>query len=319
MRAVTIHSLFDFDNEYKTKIDFSKQTQNVADLLSLEVLLLDEVSMIDDACFTGICDTLSIVDHTRRPAARPSDCFGPMHIILFGDFKQLPPASSRAPFIVLPRVVREFDFRCLRENRRVIQDASRRGELDLFHKVLTDISHSDYSNDVKDFKVGAYVRGYEIGCAENVPFEGCTAVFAKRRYRDKWNRTVVRRVAKKHNHSIKIKGKVRSRGVRSQQWYSDQRVAYLRKKCRTQNLWNLHLAGDWHQSIETVQQRNPKPHLMRVMMVANIAGFFCCSNHEMFDAIRGVRNLRNRIRVFYSVVRWWVGIQPRKGRGNFHE
>ena len=33
--------------------------------------------------------------------------------------------------------------------------------------------------------------------------------------RDKWNRTVVRRVSKKHNHSIKIKAKVRARGTRS--------------------------------------------------------------------------------------------------------
>ena len=270
VRASTIHALFEFDNEFKTKIDFSKRTASVGELLGLEVLLLDEVSMVDDACFNGICDTLSIIDHTRRPNERPSDCFGPMHVCLFGDFKQLPPATSRPPFIVHPRVPREFDFRCLRENRRVVQDESRRDELDFFHKVLTDISQGDASNDVHGFIVDAYVRGYKVGCAENVPFEGSTAVFAKRRYRDKWNRTVVRRIAKVHNHSIKIKGKVRARGVRSQQWYSDQRVAYLRKKCRAQSLWNLHLAGDWHHSMETMQ-RGPKPHLMRVMIVSNIA------------------------------------------------
>ena len=109
-----------------------------------------------------------------------------------------------------------------------------------------------------------------MGCAEQVGFEGSTAVFARRRYRDKWNRTVVRRVSKKHAHSLKIKAKVRARGVRSQQWYSEQRVQYLRKKCRAQNLWNLHLAGDWHYTMETVA-RGPKPHLMRVMLISNIA------------------------------------------------
>ena len=172
VKASTLHALFEFDNEYKTKIDFSKQTQTVVELLGLEVLLLDEVSMIDDAAFTGICDTLSIIDHTRRPSERTEDCFGPMHVLLFGDFKQLPPATSRAPFIIHPRVVREFDFRCLRENRRVVQDQSRLGELDLFHKVLTDISLGNASDDVRSFIVDAYVRGYKIGSAENVPFEG---------------------------------------------------------------------------------------------------------------------------------------------------
>ena len=125
----------------------------------------------------------------------------------------------------------------------MVQDESRRAELDIFHTVLTDISHGVASNDVRDFMIAAYVRGYQISTAENVPFEGSTAVFTRRRYRDKWNRTVVRRVSKKHNHSIKIKACVRPRGVRSQQWYPAQRVAHLRKKCRTQSLWNLHLAG----------------------------------------------------------------------------
>ena len=204
VRATTIHQMFEFDNEFKTKIDFTKQTQSVVELLNLEILLLDEVSMIDERCYSGICDVLSIIDHTRRPTERASaDCFGPMHILLFGDFKQLPPATSRAPFIVHPRVTGDFQFRCLRENRRVVQDDSRRAELDMFHKVLTDISQGADSNDVRSFIIDAYVRGYKIGCAENVEFEGSTAVFTRRRYRDKWNRTVVRRVSKKHNHSLK--------------------------------------------------------------------------------------------------------------------
>ena len=220
VRATTIHQMFEFDNEFKTKIDFTKQTQSVVELLNLEVLLLDEVSMIDERCYSGICDVLSIMDHTRRPTERASaDCFGPMHVLLFGDFKrsigivklcvwwprgrvgssaskifmcvfvcsarQLPPATSRAPFIVHPRVTGDFQFRCLRENRRVVQEDSRRDELEVFHKVLTDISQGADSNDVRSFIIDAYVRGYKIGCAENVEFEGSTAVFTRRRYRDK--------------------------------------------------------------------------------------------------------------------------------------
>ena len=99
---------------------------------------------------------------------------------------------------------------------------------------------------------------------------------------------MTRRVSKKHNHSIKIKAKgaccffsgtavvggdsvrgaaivkgeeqspVRARGSRYQQWYAESRVQMLRKKCRTQSLWNLHLAGDWHVASETMP---PEPGL----------------------------------------------------------
>ena len=124
-----------------------------------------------------------------------------------------------------------------------MQDETRRAELDSFHTVLTDISHGATTNDVREFMIDAYVRGYEIATAAHVPFEGSTAVFTRRRYRDKWNRTVVRRISKTHNHSIKIRACVRPKGVRSGQWYTEDRIAYLRKKCRTQSLWNLHLAG----------------------------------------------------------------------------
>ena len=91
-----------------------------------------------------------------------------------------------------------------------MQDETRRAELDSFHTVLTDISHGATTNDVREFMIDAYVRGYEIATAAHVPFEGSTAVFTRRRYRDKWNRTVVRRIAKKHNHSIKIRACPRS-------------------------------------------------------------------------------------------------------------
>ena len=262
--ATTIHNLFDFDNEYKTKLDFSKLTQaKVATLMMLDVLLLDEVSMLDTDCFSGICNVLSIIDHSRRPEARAADCFGPVHVILFGDFKQLPPCSSQAPFIVMPAVVNTFDFRCLRENRRVVQQAGREQELEEFHQVLTDISLGIPSNAVARFLVGTYVRGASIGSAELADFEGSTAVFTKRRYRDRWNRIQVRKLAKKSNHSIKIKAKVRARGTRSQQWYAESRVQMLRKKCRTQSLWNLHLAGDWHYAAETEPQGS-RPHMMRL-------------------------------------------------------
>ena len=61
-----------------------------------DVLLLDEVSMIDEDCFQAVMQTMSLADHTRRPEKHEADEFGCAHVVLFGDFKQLPPATSKA-------------------------------------------------------------------------------------------------------------------------------------------------------------------------------------------------------------------------------
>ena len=46
--ASTLHNTFGFDGEYETKLDFSKTTdQKVAELIALQLLLIDEVSMLD--------------------------------------------------------------------------------------------------------------------------------------------------------------------------------------------------------------------------------------------------------------------------------
>ena len=46
MAAQTIHALFEFDGEFKTKLDFAKtDNKKVIDILEMRMLLLDEVSM----------------------------------------------------------------------------------------------------------------------------------------------------------------------------------------------------------------------------------------------------------------------------------
>ena len=103
---------------------------------------------------------------------------------------------------MLPFVTNRFDFRVLRENRRVVQDEARREEIENFHEalfccglaaarfsffplseVLTDISLCHCSPAVRKFIIDAYVKGASIS-SESSPLEGNTAVFTKRRYRD---------------------------------------------------------------------------------------------------------------------------------------
>ena len=55
--ASTLHNTFGFDGEYECKLDFSKTTdQKVAELIALQLLLIDEVSMLDvDICTCVVC------------------------------------------------------------------------------------------------------------------------------------------------------------------------------------------------------------------------------------------------------------------------
>ena len=190
-----------------------------------------------------------------------------MHIVLLGDFKQLPPATSRPPFVVLPSVHKRFRFAVLRENRRVVQaDGARAEELEDFHRVLTDIAHGKATAGVVDFLVKSYGRG-ALASARRAELEGSTSVFTKRRYRDCWNRPIVRRLAKEHMHSLKIKARCRATYAKDPQWYGDRRATAIQRRARAQALWNLHLAGDW---LKDTLPLGAQKHLMRVMLVSNV-------------------------------------------------
>ncbi len=80
---------------------------------------------------------------------------------------------------------------------------------------------------------------------------------------------MVTRISQEANHNLRIKARVRARGSRGQNWYSETRSQFVKKKARTQSLWMLHLAGDFHHTLERETPR-PKPILMRVMLVSNL-------------------------------------------------
>ena len=136
--------------------------------------------------------------------------------------------------------------------------------------MLSGVALGATTERVKKFVIDAYVRGARAGCAEKTDFEGSTSVFTKRRYRDRWNRTLVRRIAKTRSHSLKIKGRVRSRGARANGFFNERRALLARRNSRAQSLFILHIAGDWHPEYETATHA-PRPHMMRAMLVSNLA------------------------------------------------
>ena len=85
VQASTIHALLELDYDLKSKLDLAKTGHpKVAALLDLEVLFIDEVSMIDVDCWATVSASFAAVTHSKRPDARAADDFGETHLILFG-------------------------------------------------------------------------------------------------------------------------------------------------------------------------------------------------------------------------------------------
>ena len=130
------------------------------------------------------------------------------------------------------------------------------------------------TQNVKDFIVEAFMRAAMSkampNTAKEVPVDGTTAVFTKWRYRNAWNRTVVRRIAKERKHTIKIKGVCKPRSAAGRQCFTDQQFERIRRRVRPQCLFNMNLAGDGHADAEDTPISGVQ-HLMRVMLVANLA------------------------------------------------
>ena len=275
VHAYTIHNLFALDIQLQSKIDPSRPEQEDTRRLShMTVLIIDEVSMIDDACWLAIKDQLSTIsslhvsDVCGRGFAWP-DALGRVHIILSGDFKQLPPATSNPPFIAADSKIFElFSFRVLRQNRRLApaHDSQKQAELDQFHCTLEDIAMARHSSLVRKFLIEAYVRGAQR-TQKNVNFEGSTACFTKRAYRNRWNKEVLARSAKAFQRSLKVKATFCARGTQGQ-WIRDSAAAAIRRVVRSQCLLNLRLAGQWLQ--DAPRLNSERPHCMRAMLVANL-------------------------------------------------
>ncbi len=93
INACTMHAMFSIGGDaYESKLDFTRSDEKVQELVNSRVLLFDEVSMLDNEIWDVVTKLLGLA-HQRRTggvAGQGADEYGSVHLICFGDFKQLP-------------------------------------------------------------------------------------------------------------------------------------------------------------------------------------------------------------------------------------
>ena len=140
--GMTIHSFFglglteEVTDEHIGNLFYRKFLQNR--LKNLQVLIVDEVSMVSPALFQSMDKILKAFKHSREP-------FGGVQIILSGDFFQLPPISSSGQEI---RFVWQTDL-WQNSNLRVcyLEEKFRQEESDGLANILDEIRDGDVSEE----------------------------------------------------------------------------------------------------------------------------------------------------------------------------
>ena len=229
--------------------------------------------MIDDETWSWMRDELSSVGAAASRAATDKhpleDPYGRVHMLVAMDQKQLPPATSKPSFIAGdPEFLKTFQFRVLRQNRRLTvgQTEEEQLALDTFHGVLEDVAYGKDTPRVREALVAAYVRGAQRS-QKTVDFENGIACVTKRRYRDRWNGKMLTRIGHRYGRSLRVKAVFLARGSQKQ-WVREAAARDIRRTVRSQCLTTLRLAGQW--SGDPPTRGEGTPHCMRVMLVANL-------------------------------------------------
>ena len=96
---------------------------------------------------------------------------------------------------------------------------------------------------------------------------GPTACVTKRRSRDRWNTAVVKRSAQTHKRAMNVKAVLIAKGTQNQ-FVRQSAAAEIRRAVRAQATTTLRLAGQWLGDAPV--RGTPRPHCMRMMLVANM-------------------------------------------------
>ena len=99
-----------------------KNKKKHENILKLDVLIIDEISMIDKELFEKISEVLSIIKSSEA-------CFGNIQLILVGDFCQLAPVKGRYCF--LSNIWNKINIKIVLLEKLIRQDGDQ-----LFQKIL---------------------------------------------------------------------------------------------------------------------------------------------------------------------------------------
>lgn len=140
INGVTLHSFLKIGlgtkshTELYEKLKFKKSKTDFNKLKNLEVLIIDEISMIDNKLFNKIAAYLSLIKEIKKP-------FGGIQLILCGDFYQLPPINNTYCFNSNIWNRLKINTIELTEKMRQIDDFK-------FQKLLDDIKINNITDNV---------------------------------------------------------------------------------------------------------------------------------------------------------------------------
>ena len=205
--GTTVHAFFRLRKNAPSGIFTDPEAQD--ELRNVVGLLIDEAFMADQETMDEvlkICYQFPVRENLRQRGAL--ELFGYRHVLLFGDLRQLPPASGKPPFWASQTFQTTFEIFTLREDRRHERDAEMRNLKELIAwggyahttKVSNDSGWQDpWPIDQKLFDAIADMTLQGISLSgENIDLDVGTAIFARHVEKDLWNDAYIKQIEKKY-------------------------------------------------------------------------------------------------------------------------
>ena len=200
----TLHHLIMVRQDGST--DVTSDADHRKRLQSMQGVVIDEAMMVEEHIMNTLLSVLQqipLLPALRRRNAHPK--FGYRDIIIGGDLRQLPPASTNAqlPFWSRDLCYEDFEFMVLTEDRRHEKDPAMQklkemlawgGVENAEHRQATEAW--PVHRDVLNFVVEGYKRGLAFD-ASTIDLDEGVALFALRKDVRRWNNGCVKQIESK--------------------------------------------------------------------------------------------------------------------------